>query len=78
MIIPMQASGRAQHASQYVAPGGGALAAGFAARRAPVTAALWPWRWSCIPNCICVRQEGCPCCGPGEWPILTAPWLPRG
>jgi len=32
------------------------------------------WFGGCIPNCVCVRQEGCPCCGYGDWPIVWSPW----
>jgi hypothetical protein len=34
------------------------------------------WRWpygGCIPNCICVGPDACPCCGsipPRSWPIV--------
>ena len=31
---------------------------------------IW-WPGQCIPNCVCVKDEGCPCCGYGgnpRWP----------
>jgi hypothetical protein len=24
------------------------------------------WPGACIPNCVCVQDEGCPCCGYGS------------
>jgi len=36
------------------------------------------WRpGDCIPNCVCVRAEGCPCCGYQEptLPGSTWPWI---
>jgi len=31
-----------------------------------VTPQLIWWTGECIPNCVCVKQEGCPCCGYGD------------
>jgi hypothetical protein len=38
---------------------------------ADVIPQLQLWRpGDCIPNCVCVQAEGCPCCG------YNQPWFP--
>jgi hypothetical protein len=33
-------------------------------------------RGTCLPNCICAGQEGCPCCPPGPFGPLGPPTRP--
>jgi hypothetical protein len=75
MRIPVQSSGVAARAPvsalrRTVFPSRLSLVSDVA--RSPF---IW-WPWNCIPGCVCVKQEGCPCCGPGEWPVFTAPSWP--
>jgi hypothetical protein len=35
---------------------------------------VW-WPGDCIPGCVCVQDEGCPCCGyGGNPPFPRFPW----
>jgi hypothetical protein len=31
----------------------------------------------CIPGCVCVKEEGCPCCGYGDNPLFPGFLRPR-
>ncbi|MFJ3791408.1 hypothetical protein [Kitasatospora sp. NPDC090091] len=44
--------------------GVGGSTSGRAAPMAVVPQALYPWGpKGCIPNCVCITGEDCPCCG---------------
>lgn len=69
------ASGRYQQRDAEPA----AKTTGYFAQARLVTSSRMRGKQPCNPNCVCITQEGCPCCYPGPiaQPVRGSTWRLR-